>query len=193
MKFTRKGVFTLLFIAVVGIVSSEPAKALDPNNVYIYGIIDYQTVERVVPVIRHVNKSRPLVVHVNSPGGLISAGKVIINELHRSGCVLIISIEGEASSMAFDIVISGDYVVVKRLDNMVVHAGFMPIEGAVNNMKLLWYPGSQAEQEKQKQDYKGYLTKEEEKFIFERGGDLFLDEATFMERVDNSTTHLQRL
>ncbi len=159
------------------------------NHINIKGEVTWKTYDKVAKTIQDAPFNGVLFVYIDSPGGDATAGDEIANQLKHCRANVVTVIDGCVASVAFNILIAGDYVFIDHSDMILIHAAYVRIGG----MDLHTFPGLHATHIKQISDYKGYLTAEEEKFIFEEWGDLILSPEVFLERVDNDITHLKQL
>lgn len=101
-------------------------KALLKDRVILYnGIVDKSVVERVVLPITSMNKksTRPITLLINSPGGCVEDGQVVVDAILTSKAPVITVALGKAMSAAFDIFIAGDKRIVYPNTILMVHAG----------------------------------------------------------------------
>jgi len=183
----------LLMVAtlIVAFISAPLHAASITRHIEINGEVTWRTYDTVVDTIKTAPNNGVLFVYIDSPGGDAEAGDEIALELKRCKANVVTVIDGTVASVAFNILISGDFVAIDHSDTILIHAAYVMI----GDMSFHVFPGSGLEQlhEKQKKDYRGYLTREEEKFIFEDWGDLIMSPEIFLERVDKDITHLKRL
>lgn len=187
---THKFTVIAIIILVISLVAL-PLGASTQRSVYvdIREEITADTADRVIPIIYYARPGDVIYMTIDSPGGSVVAGDAIVNALNRSGATVIAVIDGQVASYAFNLTISSHFVIIKKLDELLIHAayiqaGFFKIHGMLST-KLIHM--------KQKQLYKTYLTKGEMKYIFEDYCDLIMPQKTFEDRVDKPETPLRRI
>lgn len=101
-------------------------KSLLKDRIILYnGIIDKSVIERVVLPITSMNKKsiRPITILINSPGGCVEDGQIVVDAILTSKAPIITVALGKAMSAAFDIFISGDKRIVYPNTILMMHAG----------------------------------------------------------------------
>lgn len=177
-------IFTLIVFTAAPLHAANSARHIEIN-----GEITWDTYNEVIEDIVEAPAGGVLFVYIDSPGGNADAGDEIAYKLKKCKSNVVTVINGTIASAAFNILIAGDYVYVIKCEVILIHAAYVDISGVTLHV----FPGLKELHEKQKRDYRGYLTRAEEKFIFEEYGDLLLSKEVFLKRVDNDTTHLKRL
>ncbi len=183
--------FRLLIVAATLVAfTCAPLHAMNSTrSIVIGGEVTWRTYDKVQATIDNAPVNGILYVYIDSPGGDADAGHEIADKLLKCKANVVTVVDGMVASVAFDILIAGDYTYIDHNDLILLHAAYTVVAGVV----LHTFPGLHKLHENQKARYKGYLTTEEEKFIFEDWGDLIMSSEVFLERVDNDITHLKQL
>ncbi len=105
---------------------TEPkAKILDDGTLMLFGVIgdewDGLTASQVVSEIRSLGSVDDLAVLINSPGGMVSEGLAIYNELVTNPANVTVEIAGLAASMGSAIAMAGDTVRMAANGMLMIH------------------------------------------------------------------------
>lgn len=89
------------------------------------------------PVVEalHTNAQRPVVVHLNSPGGDVFAGLSIYNALRTHGAPVDVRIEGLAASIASIIALGGSRVLMAPAALFMIHDPHAIVIGDASDMR----------------------------------------------------------
>lgn len=100
---------------------------------YLIGVIEHNTTEYVelMQCLRSMREEDLLVLHINSAGGSVSMGQQVLAAMNDAEGYLVASIEGEACSMATQIALNCDEVVISDGSLFLVHN---LSAGAIGNM-----------------------------------------------------------
>lgn len=100
---------------------------------YLIGVIEHNTSEYVelMQCLRSMREEDLLVLHINSAGGSVSMGQQVLAAMNDAEGYLVASIEGEACSMATQIALNCDEVVISDGSLFLVHN---LSSGAIGNM-----------------------------------------------------------
>lgn len=137
------------------------------RNINLYGMIDFESAEKVVSIIRAVNKlddmmeseqmsmleslvssgaisqesiqglepREPIVIDINSGGGIASAGFSIISAIENSETPIVGYVTGDCMSMAIAVVASCHFRMATQYSNFMIHDVFGGVEGKYNDIK----------------------------------------------------------
>lgn len=114
---------------------------MNRNELFIYGVIsstktdDAVTSLDVREFLNQADKSKPLIVRVNSPGGEIAEGMTIHNMLERFNNDVHVYVDGLAASIASVIAMSGNKVFMARNASMMIHNASTGIMGNSNDLR----------------------------------------------------------
>jgi len=101
-------------------------KALLKDRIILYnGDIDKSVIERIVlPLTTLAQKSvKPIKLLINSPGGSVTDGQMVVDSILTSKAPVITVALGEAMSAAFDIFLAGDRRIVYPNTVLMMHSG----------------------------------------------------------------------
>jgi ATP-dependent Clp protease protease subunit len=100
-------------------------RALLKDRIILYnGMIDKSVIERIVlPLGRMGNSNKPIKLLINSPGGSVEDGQIVVDAILTCKAQVTTIALGQAMSAAFDIFISGDKRVVYPNTILMMHAG----------------------------------------------------------------------
>jgi len=130
----------------------EPAQMIDKvlfeeRHIYLQGVIDADTVNQVVPMIHYYNSEdkannisssqrTPIKIFINSVGGEITQGKVILSAMENSDTPIeTISQGGSASSMGMVLFLCGHVKKMSRHTEMMYHNLSAGLSGTYAEMK----------------------------------------------------------
>lgn len=116
------------------------------NHIYLYGDIDNDSVLNVKLEIDQFNKSqningvqikpKPIVLHINSPGGSVVSGIALMRIINKSRMPIIILIEGICASAATFVTVIAKYRVISPYAMVLIHQHQSRLEGQYENMKF---------------------------------------------------------
>jgi len=103
----------------------ETYKALLKDRVILYnGPIDKSVIERIVlPLNRLGRSSKPIKLFINSPGGSVEDGQMVVDAILTCKAKVITVALGQAMSAAFDIFLAGDRRIVYPNTILMMHSG----------------------------------------------------------------------
>jgi len=79
------------------------------------------TSSAVIMALAEIDPNEPLVVRINSDGGLVSHGTAIYNALRARPGLVHVSIDGTAASMASIIAMAGDTITIGEAATVMIH------------------------------------------------------------------------
>lgn len=103
----------------------ETYKALLKDRVILYnGPIDKSVIERIVlPLNRLGRSSKPIKLFINSPGGSVEDGQMVVDAILTCKAKVTTVALGQAMSAAFDIFLAGDRRIVYPNTILMMHSG----------------------------------------------------------------------
>jgi ATP-dependent Clp protease protease subunit len=103
----------------------ETYKALLKDRTILYnGVIDKSVIERIVlPLGRMGNSNKPIKIIINSPGGSVEDGQMVVDAILTCKAQVTTIALGQAMSAAFDIFLAGDKRVVYPNTILMMHSG----------------------------------------------------------------------
>lgn len=103
----------------------ETYKALLKDRVILYnGVIDKSVIERIVlPLNRMGRSSKPIKLLINSPGGSVEDGQMVVDAILTCKAPVTTIALGQAMSAAFDIFLAGDKRIVYPNTILMMHSG----------------------------------------------------------------------
>ena len=106
-------------------------KALLKNRIILYNdVINKSVIERVVLPLANlsVNSTKPIKLLINSPGGSVEDGQMVVDAILTCKAPVITVAFGKAMSAAFDIFLAGDKRVVYPNTILMIHSGSSRLE-----------------------------------------------------------------
>lgn len=103
----------------------ETYKALLKDRTILYnGPIDKSVIERIVlPLNRFGRSSKPVKLFINSPGGSVEDGQMVVDAILTCKAKVTTIAMGQAMSAAFDIFLAGDRRIVYPNTILMMHSG----------------------------------------------------------------------
>jgi len=103
----------------------ETYKALLKDRTILYnGVIDKSVIERIVlPLNRLGRSSKPIKLFINSPGGSVEDGQMVVDAILTCKAHVTTVALGQAMSAAFDIFLAGDKRIVYPNTILMMHSG----------------------------------------------------------------------
>ena len=86
-------------------------------------------------LVATTQKTKPVTVHINSPGGSIFDGLAIYNMLKNHQGSVTVQIDGLAASMASIIAMAGDEIVIPENAMMMIHNPWGGVAGDADEMR----------------------------------------------------------
>lgn len=96
---------------------------LKQRRLFLFGTIDKEKAEDIIKKLYVLDEesSQQIQIHINGPGGCISAGMSIIDAIKDVGSSVITYVSGDACSMAGLITLSGDHRVITSRSQLMLH------------------------------------------------------------------------
>ena len=117
----------------------------DFHHIYLYDSISNTSVLDVTLKINSFNepnvKKKPIVIHINSPGGDLHSGIALLTILKSSKMVIITIVEGICASAATYISVAADYRLISPHATMMIHQYSGSITGKFEDIEFQAYSG----------------------------------------------------
>lgn len=184
----------IISLAILGLYLIYPQINLNHNISHIYHYnfyseIDFDSVAPLEATIQDLQPTDTLYIYINSPGGIVDAGNELIDVIHSSKGHTIAVTEYFIASMAIDVSISCNELIVGIQGQepiAIIHAAFIDLNGHHVHV----FPGLGSTHRLQIKRYSPFLTKEELHKVFDNWEDLILPMHSFVDRV-NASSHVQ--
>ena len=114
------------------------AEAGAPAHLYLYDTIGWPGIDAqaVVEELRAIH-TRPVTVHLNSPGGDVWAGLALYNTLRQHGAPVDVRVEGYAASIASIIAMSGSTLRMAMASMLMLHEPHALVIGTAHDMRAM--------------------------------------------------------
>ncbi|MDN6626786.1 MAG: Clp protease ClpP [Pisciglobus halotolerans] len=116
---------------------------MNRNELFIYGAISSKKEQGTVTsfevreFLSKADKSKPLIVRVNSPGGEIAEGVTIHNMIERFNDDVSVYIDGLAASIASVIAMAGNKVYMSKNASMMIHNASVGVSGNSKELRKM--------------------------------------------------------
>lgn len=117
-------------------------KLFESRNIYLSGIIDEDIVNQIIPMIHYYNldaketgDDSSIKIYINSPGGEMTQGNAIVQEIENSALTVETIAQGTISSMGFVIFLAGDIRRLSRHTEIMYHTLSAGLSGTYSEMK----------------------------------------------------------
>ena len=117
----------------------------DFHHIYLYDSISNSSVLAVTLQINSFNEpgfqKKPIVIHINSPGGDLHSGIALLTILQSSKTVIVTIIEGICASAATYIAVAADYRLISPYATMMIHQYSGSVTGKFEDIEFQSYTG----------------------------------------------------
>ncbi len=196
MKYLKVLLLSILVISLGFVSNKVLIEHPTVHNINIVGEVNPTMLKNVEAELATTKAGDIVYYHIDSPGGYVIVGEQIKRDMvaNRGRLVQIASLEGDADSMAWDILITCDFVKIVKYVRCVVHASYM----ANGDYTVIIHRGFGLDEdhERQKFEYKYWITKDEEDQIFDANHsnhwlDYYMLQPVFISRTLDPRTRLE--
>ena len=145
---------------------------------------EFHLIEDTISKLEMADSNDTVVIHVNSPGGLVGLGFLLINAMDNSEATVEVKVEMIAFSMGGLIAVSGDSLTVNKMSSFLFHRPYMIDQNGDKVLADETDPAYIMAQRFMEREVFQYLTTSEIA-LYNTGGDVIIDGQDFIKRTKN--------